>query len=228
MRHPYVSRNDKTAVEIGHIIMNWATVDSGLDDLLVELACLDDEQTAQVFCGNLEFRSKIQTIKGLAFLHHAQHPHIADDWLSTTHKLLDYLDNELRPQRNLIAHAHWYAPYDRKSPALVTKKTKLLKPQAFQLNLETMQTKSFTHAQLRGLSERILDFWFDLMHVCWYGQRPFPPRLDENGLELPQLSFQLYLREVGHRIRAVDAFPRAKRTPGRHQKAPRPANKPSP
>ncbi len=56
---------DKIALELGHITIEWGHLERMLDDLIVELARLDEAQVAQIVTGNADIRNKIQMAKSL-------------------------------------------------------------------------------------------------------------------------------------------------------------------
>lgn len=221
-RYAFISKHDPIAVEIGHVIMSWGLIEGVLDEFVQELMHLDDLQFADVIVGNMDLRSKITALKGLASLRIALHRHLDPDWLEAMIKLLDHIDNELRPKRNLVAHGEWF-DWGKKSNQLLTKKTKILRPQAFMRTLETRQNNRMRLPRIRAISNKILDAWFDLLHLLWYSTRPYPRQFDEDGKEYPILTLRRYLREVGHTLRAVSISPKKSRTNARRPKKATPA-----
>ena len=215
-RYDFLSRDDATAKEIGHVVMQWAALEDLIDSFIAELLHLEEEDPlSDVIAGNIEFRSKISALKGLAAVRAERHAHLAPDWLSAMISILDHVDNDLRPARNLIVHAHWFKSRGV-SPRLVTKKTKIIRPQAFLRKLETRQVKVMRLTQIRALSHKTMDVWFDMLHMFWYSMRPYPSGFFEDGSPMPTLTLQRYLREVGHTLRAVRIAPEKKRTSARH------------
>jgi hypothetical protein len=217
MKNPIDLKRDPVAIELGYIIMEWAAIDDQLDQFIAELGHIDDKAIADILCGNIELRGKIQITKGLSFVRKR-----SDDWLSAIVKVLDHIDNELRPKRNLFAHAHWFH-FKRRSgaPTLITKRTKLTKPQSFKLlELETRQMHDYNLSDLRKFRSQLTYAWVDLMFLFWYAMREdnYPA---DNSEEQP-LSFQQYLQAVGYKIRSIRATPK----PSPRKKSPRKATSP--
>jgi hypothetical protein len=90
----------------------------------------------------VDFRGKIQIAKGLAVLRSP-----ANVWLILLLKLLNIIDNDLRPKRNDYVHAQWAFP--KSQLVKITRKTKVLKPQAFEIILETEQKISVRFADMK-------------------------------------------------------------------------------
>jgi hypothetical protein len=211
MKTPFSSKYNPTALELGHIIMNWAMIDDVLDAFIAELVHIGErDPIADILTGNIEFRSKIQIIKGLAFIRCN-----SEEWQSIVVRLLDHIDNELRPKRNLFAHAHWFHMKKKSNTAtIVTKKTKLIKPQAFKLDLETRQTQDFKLSDLRKFRTHLNYVFIDLL-LCYF----YIMREDDSvgQIEEHTLSFRQYLRAVGYKIRSICVTPKQKRPRKLHQ-----------
>ena len=185
----YHALTEKAATALGHITIAWGRLEAALEELLQELARLDERHVAESITGNLDIRSKIQALKGLAFVRG-----VDMGWRTAAISLLDHVDNTLRVKRNDVIHAKWFTP--KGTLVRITKKTKLLRPQAFQLTLETEQYTSTKVSYLRELHEHILSADYDFMFIIWYIVREKP-----TGTLLerpPKLSFQRYLRQVGY------------------------------
>lgn len=223
-RYEFLSKDDHLAKEIGHIVMQWGMIEDILDDFIQELSSIDDDQLGDVIAGNMDIRSKLSCIKGLASIRSSAQSHIDSVWLDAMVQVLDFIDNELRPKRNLIVHAHWFMPTKTRASA-ITKKTKLLRPQAFQRVLETRQSTPLKITEMRKLCHTMLDVWFDLLHLFWYSMRPFPPDVDEHGKKVPLLTLRRYLQAVGYTLRAARIAPEPKRQIARQPSQPK---KPSP
>ena len=204
-------------------MLSWGLMESLIDGFIEELLHLDDSpnEIGDVIVGNMEIRGKISTLKGLSAIRQKSYRHFAPDWLDTMIKILDYIDGDLRPSRNLVVHAEWFT-LGRKSPTLVTKKTKILRPQAFIRILETRQSKLMRLTQVRAISHRILEAQFDLFHLFCYAMRPYPPDVGEDGKPMPILTLRRYLRAVGHTLRVVKIAPEKKRTKPHRPKKPPP------
>lgn len=155
MSQPPVKRTrdrfDRVALELGHISMEWGRLERALDEIIELLVPLDAAQIQinQSLTGNIDVRGKIQIVRALAFLKHKD-----KEWLETILDLMDKIDNDLRVKRNAVIHAGWYG--SKRQFWRHTKKTKLLKPKAFSLILETEQTIHIPISRLRQLR---VDLW---------------------------------------------------------------------
>lgn len=201
--------SNKAALEVGHITFLWAEIDSLVGEFMTHLMGLDANlPEAHILDGNMDIRDKIQATKGLAFLRHFDR-----QWLADTIAILDHIDNYLRPRRNSVIHSRWIAPKGR-SLLTRTRKTKLIRPQAFQLDLETEQNVPVKLAELRRLRLDLQETMTGLLPVYWYmcdGDSLLDPATS------PTLSWRRYLRLVGlgNPLRNVSAVRRRQRKPSR-------------
>jgi len=178
---------DKAAHELGNITIEWARIEGAIDELIVLLGPLEEGPAGHVFTGNIDIRNKIQMLKGLAFLR--QHDR---DWFGDVLFLLEYIDNDLRPKRNGLIHAEWFIPSGKLLRR--TRKTKILRPQAHQLVLETEQNVSVKLRELRALLIDLQQVWLALLPALWYmiGE---DDQLRPNAS--PSISYKQYLRWGG-------------------------------
>jgi hypothetical protein len=196
---------DKAAVEVGHITFEWARLESVIGELMTHLLGINaSNQEAHILDGNMDIREKIHATKGLAFLRHFD-----KHWLNATLALLDHVDNNLRVRRNAIIHAEWFTPRGR-TLSRRTRKTKILRPQSFQLALETEQHLPVKIAELRRLRLDLQETWLGMLPVLWYMS-------DGDGLispdTSPTLSWRRYLRfaGLGNPLRNVNSVRRRER-----------------
>src|SRR5688500_5714555 len=126
-------RLEKYAAELGYISIYWASLEHRLDLFVTSLVHLEYGHVSEAVTGNADLRSKLQMIRALAFVRQP-----SKEWFEHVLELLDYIDNDLRPRRNDHIHGGIFQP---ESGRIVRhlKKTKLLRPQAFQLTLSTLQ-----------------------------------------------------------------------------------------
>jgi hypothetical protein len=113
--------NEQAALELGHITMNWGSLEGVLGELMAFLTPLESGSITHVYDGNTDFREKLLILKGLAFIRHFD-----ADWLSDVIYLIDHIENDLRPRRNRVVHAVWFLPSGRLLRR--TRKTKLFRP----------------------------------------------------------------------------------------------------
>lgn len=179
---------EKAALELGHVTMNWAMIENGVDALISELAHLDDQDVRNAFAGSADIRGKVQLAKGLAFIRKPD-----DDWFKAVIDGLDRIDNDLRPRRNGYIHARWGQP--GRGLVRSTQKTKLLKPQSRQLVLETEQKFPVSIADMRKLNKEMQKAWFGIVLQLGYVMR-------KNGWvgdgPSPRIPFRQFLRLVKH------------------------------
>lgn len=181
---------EKAALEVGHICFEWAALEDVLGVLMAHLLGLGERSPeAHIVDGNMDIREKIQATKGLAFLRHFD-----KKWLETTLSLLDHIDNNLRTRRNLVVHAAWFNVGGRSMQAR-TRKTKLVRPQSFRLELQTEQNLPTKISDLQRLRRDLQETWLGLLPVYWY-------MLSADGTLIspqtsPTISWRQYLRWAG-------------------------------
>lgn len=192
--------------------MGWTNIDSILKELVVELGRLDEPKIADIICGDADIRTNIQILKGLCFLRQTD-PY----WFETITKLLDHVDNVLRPKRNLFIHARFLhlerksGPFHRVSH-LRTHKIKLKREQSFSIKLETEQIQRYSIRDMESFHDHLRNVWFDLMFMSWYISR----RKDINGhntSKIPKITFRQYLRGVEYTLQSIREIPRQRLPP---------------
>lgn len=183
---------DKVAVELGHITIEWGRLERLLDEVIQDLARLDERQVMQAFAGNTDIRSKIQILRALSYIRNP-----CPEWFSIMIATLDKIDNDIRVRRNAAVHSGWYAPRGRLQRT--TNKTKLIKPESFKLILETEQKVPVKLKELRKLKEDLLNIQMIMYFLTWYAMRGDCPS-DE---ELEGFTFTVYLRLAGYGIHII-------------------------
>jgi hypothetical protein len=148
------------AVSIGHVVINWSSIEAQLDEFIGLLAGIESDVDAAAISVNMDLRGKIQAIKALAYV---KSPF--KEWLNKVVLLLDYIDNDLRPRRNRVVHDHWVTPGGRLTR--VERKTKVIHPQAFQNQLLTETATRVSLKELRQLEREMQDLFF-IMFAFWY------------------------------------------------------------
>lgn len=146
---------------LGQMCIYWGRLEQGLGDFIELLAPLEIGDVSRSVTSQMDIRSKIQAIRGLVFLRKP-----SEEWLNKMVILLDYIDNDLRPRRNRYIHDAWYFPgykIVRRSQHV-----KLLRPEAFKLELSTEVDTNVTVREVKKLVQEIDDlfviqfaFWFD-------------------------------------------------------------------
>ncbi|MDO8378597.1 hypothetical protein [Phenylobacterium sp.] len=102
---------------IGSLALHWAYINGIIHDLSLHIAAAlnpafenPDEAPPRPWdimntaLSNMDERAKIATVKALA--HHVDETR-SPQFYERTAKLLDYVDNTLRPERNRWMHDHW-------------------------------------------------------------------------------------------------------------------------
>jgi hypothetical protein len=178
--------DDMVAIELGYVIIQWSRLDRVIDEFIEELARLDAPHVSHAITGNLDTKSKIQVAKALAFLRKP-----GPEWFTMTLSALDTIDNDLRNRRNDVIHAQWITPRGRIHK--LTKKTKLKRPQSFQLILETEQRLPVKIKELRLLKKDIEKTWYRLLMLLIYINRP----KDGDIYPFQKISFLQYSRQAG-------------------------------
>lgn len=191
------STYDKVALELGYITMEWGRLEDGMNRLIEALAPLSrtQEQVNQAIIGNIDVRGKIQIVKALAFIRNYE-----NEWFSELVGILDNIDNDLRARRNGYVHASWTVP--KGGVHRVTYRTKLLKPKAFSLLLETKQISKVKVLELRRFRQKLETASLNLMIMWMYALISLPESDDQAP---PLQSFRQFLRRVGYDIRRIRA-----------------------
>lgn len=192
----------KVAGALGHITIEWSRIERMLDDLIIELARLDGDQVGPVVTGNIDIRSKIQMAKGLAFIRKPN-----DEWLVETIKTLDHVDNVLRPRRNDLIHAQWGMPNNKLIK--ITSKTKIRKPQSFQVEMESRQEITVSVKELALFRTELEFYWMRILFISLSIMRQ-----ERAGGSNPLRSISL--QELLHQAR-LDTLPRYVRSKPRSQ-----------
>lgn len=125
---------DRLATAIGHICMAWGRLEQQLNEFIEVLAPLETGDVSNAVTAGMDIRTKIQTVKALAF---TRKP--SERWFRDLALVLDYIDNDLRVRRNRVIHDGWYIP--KGSLIREARQVKFLRPQAFKLTLTT-ETKT--------------------------------------------------------------------------------------
>lgn len=144
---------DKVALALGHVCIEWGRLEQGLDEFIDLLAPLETGDVSRSITSSLDIRSKIQTIKALAYLR--KH---SDEWFADMSLILDYIDNNLRPRRNQYVHAGWFLPKE----GLIRRKhqIKFTRPQSFQLTLQTQVNSRTQIREINQLARELSDLFF--------------------------------------------------------------------
>ncbi|WP_400769410.1 hypothetical protein [Methylosinus sporium] len=168
-------RESDLATAIGRVCIRWGRLEHELCWFIEALAPLKEGDISRAVTNEMDIRAKIQTIKALAYIRKP-----SDEWLNKMLILLDYIDNDLRVRRNRFVHDGWY--HHAHGLFRVTNRSKLLKPQAFQLILKTEERSLARVSDVIKLNKELdslvfimFAFWYDYTHPQYV--RPLPARL---------------------------------------------------
>ena len=102
-----VKRNRKVANRLGRLCMSWSHLELDLTLLLHRLMRISDPTVNNTILGVMGLREKIQALHTIGFKR-APSP----DWYASLSKVLNMIDNELRPERNRMIHDFWITDID--------------------------------------------------------------------------------------------------------------------
>lgn len=122
---------DSIATAIGQVSMAWIELEVALNHLMHEL-CGGNNTPLALVSGLLDIRDKTQIVKILAYhrYHKSMLHSISMDLFERLERLLNRIDNDLRPARNMIIHYKWV----QKGFLNVT--LKIMRPQSRQRGLQ--------------------------------------------------------------------------------------------
>lgn len=158
---------DRLTGALGHVCVFWAWLEKTLDDLILDLAPLNDhkltktqiEQLRDVLLLDTDIRTKIKIVRSVAFICRWD-----DTWFAKLDKILNRIDNVLRPKRNRVIHGHWGVP--KKSLERVSKQAKLYRPQSFTKQvLTTREQVPVKMREIRRLYQQILAAQISLIRL---------------------------------------------------------------
>jgi hypothetical protein len=151
---------DELAKALGYVTIAWGRLENDLSEFIELLVPLEEGDISRSVTAHLDIRSKVQTIKALAFL---RKPY--DEWFNKMLIYLDYIDNNLRPRRNRFIHDGWYRPGGKIIRRM--HQVKFERPQAFQLVLRTETKVPMKLAEIRQLAIELDDLVF-ITFAFWY------------------------------------------------------------
>lgn len=169
---------DELAQEIGRMCLYWSELEMTVSVFLSRLLKIEDRISSNVVIGALDFRTKLAAVLPLAF---DRKPN--PKWYDDVEKIINHIDNVLRPERNRIIHDAWVSFPDRTSHRLRIQ-GKVVNTQAFQKEIRLSDIRPFTprdvgllYAQMIRAGDAIRHLTFDdkpLPHKL--SARPSPPK----------------------------------------------------
>jgi hypothetical protein len=147
-----VQQLERVTKAIGYICVYWAWLEDQIGEMILDLAPLDKhkllpkeiEQIRDVFLVDADIRTKIKVLRAIAFIRKWD-----DAWFNQVDKILNKIDNDLRPKRNRAVHSSWFVPRPGRRLVRHSKQAKLKKPQAFAK--EELSTKERVPVKMRDL-----------------------------------------------------------------------------
>jgi hypothetical protein len=150
---------DRVTPAIGYVCVYWAWLENTIGELILDLSRFDTakilerekEQIRDIILTDADIRSKIKILRAIAFVRKWE-----DSWFAQLDKILNHIDNDLRPKRNRVVHAQWGAPKKRRLQQFV-KRPSLKRPRAFaKLELSTREQIPVKMREVWHLSRSII------------------------------------------------------------------------
>jgi hypothetical protein len=119
---------DDHAKAIGYVCVSWTELERILEGVathLLGLKIASDE--ARCVFANVDFRSLVEIVKALSAL-----KPVSEAWFEAMERLLNSVDNVLRPRRNRVVHDWWHVHEDGVISRMHVR-TKLKKDQSFKV-----------------------------------------------------------------------------------------------
>jgi hypothetical protein len=151
---------------IGEASIRWGDIEFVLHDLCINLAKFHDRQFEQAEAAGvmhtvlsvMDVRQRVAAAKALAA------GGLDPDLYATTEKLLNYIDNDLRNERNRFVHDNWQ---ERDGKIVRTKHgVRVVRPQSRMLEVQYSTAKEFTSvADVRVFADTVSTTLRDLIRL---------------------------------------------------------------
>ncbi len=150
---PIIHRTlDQHAQEIGRLCIYWSELEMYVSLFLNDLMAIEDKTSGNVVFGLLDFRSKLQTLLPMGF---ARKP--TAEWYASLEKLVNHIDNDLRPERNRMIHDMWSGPFDGSGKSLRMQMTaRVVNEQSRTKVLKLALTKTVTAEDIGRLYQKVI------------------------------------------------------------------------
>lgn len=156
---------------LGHLAWAWTQAELLLDGALIVYVGLQEPGPQRdSIINNVPFRNKIRMIAALGHIHRK-----SDEQYLELKERLDRLDNEHRPERNRMMHDAWLVSPDQIYRWM--RETKIVKPQARELALETSKKVPVSEKDIHLLAARIMADCIDIARLAFQSNAPIvqPP-----------------------------------------------------
>lgn len=153
---------------IGHLCLVWSWLEGAVDTLLYVLMESDEADAPTILIYNMDFRDKLSAARALGYL---KKPN--DEWYAELQKLINEIDNELRPARNRMVHDIWLSSGDE--VVRITKHAKVVREQARKIRLSFGEGKPMPQSDVSVLVIKVLAACGHMLAL--QGQHPNTERL---------------------------------------------------
>lgn len=159
-----VPKLERVTKAIGYVCVYWAWLEDEIADMILDLAPFDKrtippkqlEQLRDVILLDSDIRTKIKILRTVAFVRKMNNA-----WFTKVDKVLQKIDNDLRPKRNRIVHDQWYSP--KRGLERRSRQAKLRRPQSFaDLELITQERVNVKLREVWNLSKSLISVQFRL------------------------------------------------------------------
>ena len=138
-------------------------LESGIDGLNGLLLGIESDDVQNIIAAATDSKSKITMARGLIIFRSFE-----KTWVKRAIKILDRVDNELRVKRNSLVHSSFVAPTGKMIKK--TAKTRIQKPQAYQLTVSTIDMVHIKPSEILKISEDFAKTFADIIFLMAYVQ----------------------------------------------------------
>jgi hypothetical protein len=162
-----VKQLERVTRAIGYVCVYWAWLEDYIGEMILDLAPLDKErltakqiaQIRDIILVDADIRTKIKILRSIAFVCKWE-----DSWFNQVDKVLNKIDNDIRPRRNRVVHGRWFAPRGRLVRHL--RRPTLKRPQAFaKLELSTEERTPVKMREVWRLGKAIIAAMIKLVRL---------------------------------------------------------------
>jgi hypothetical protein len=154
------------AQEIGRLCIYWSELELYVTLFLIDLLDIEDKTSKNVIAGLLDFRAKLQALPPMGF---ARRP--SDTWYASLEKVVNHIDNDLRPERNRMIHDTWTGPTEGSSLRMQLS-AKVVNAQSRTKVLKLAVTKQVKSEDIGRLYEQVIAAT-DAINDLWSGYKVF-------------------------------------------------------
>jgi len=173
---------NKVALILGHICLHWSRIEDVIDYLIGRMVGLEENNQTYAITSNMDIRNKIQTLKALAFERKT-----SMRWFDKVAKLLDEIDNTIRPERNRYVHSKWVIPQGKLTR--VSRRIRFKKSQAFkEITLSTEEALRINLRNAQRFCSKVERAWLDLFIIFLppHGGPPLPSTPEQQSDHPPE------------------------------------------